>query len=114
MIKDYLGTFKESDIGFLLEEYIASTLYKMQITYNMLNMKVFYDPNKKGSDFLIKTFENKIIPIEVKFGKDKKGEKQIENSMKRYKSNYGIIIGDHELEFRDNILYIPKELFLIL
>ena len=114
MIKDYLGTFKESDIGFLLEEYIASTLYKMQITYNMLNMKVFYDPNKKGSDFLIKTFENKIIPIEVKFEKDKKGEKQIENSMKRHNSEYGIIIGDFELEFRDNILYMPKELFLIL
>ena len=114
MIKDYLGTFKESDIGFLLEEYIASTLYKIQITYNMLNMKVFYDPNKKGSDFLIKTNNNKIIPIEVKFGKSQKGEKQVKNSMKRYKSNYGIIIGDHELEFRDNILYIPKELFLIL
>jgi len=114
MIKDYLGTFKESDIGFLLEEYIASTLYKMQITYNMLNMKVFYDPNKKGSDFLIKTFENKIIPIEVKFGKDEKGEKQIENSMKRHNSEYGIIIGDYELEFGDNILYMPKELFLIL
>ena len=114
MIKDYLGTFKESDIGFLLEEYIASTLYKMQITYNMLNMKVFYDANKKGSDFLIKNFENKTIPIEVKFGKDKKGEKQIENSMKRYNAEYGIIIGDCELEYEDNILYMPKELFLIL
>jgi len=114
MIKDYLGTFKESDIGFLLEEYIASTLYKIQITHNMLNIKVFYDPNKKGADFLIKTNNNKIIPVEVKFGKSQKGEKQVKNSMKRYKSNYGIIIGDHELEFRDNILYIPKELFLIL
>jgi predicted AAA+ superfamily ATPase len=114
MIKDYLGTFKESDIGFLLEEYIASALYKIQITHNMLNIKVFYDPNKNGADFLIKTNNNKIIPIEVKFGKSQKGEKQVKNSMKRYKSNYGIIIGDYELEFRDNILYIPKELFLIL
>ncbi|MFP3167200.1 MAG: AAA family ATPase [Candidatus Nanopusillus sp.] len=114
MIKDYLGTFRESDIGFLLEEYIASTLYKIQVTHNMLNIKIFYDPNKNSADFLIKTFENKIIPIEVKFGKDKNAEKQIENSMKRYKSNFGIIIGDYELEFKDNILYMPKELFLIL
>ncbi|NAZ25917.1 MAG: AAA family ATPase [Nanoarchaeota archaeon] len=114
MIKDYLGTFKESDIGFLLEEYIASALYKIQITHNILNIKVFYDPNKNGADFLIKTNNNKIIPVEVKFGKSQKGEKQVKNSMKRYKSNYGIIIGDYELEFRDNILYIPKELFLIL
>jgi Predicted ATPase (AAA+ superfamily) len=114
MIKDYLGTFKESDIGFLLEEYIASTLYKIQITHNMSNINVFYDPNKNSADFLIKTFENKIIPIEVKFGKDKNAEKQVRNSMKRYNAEYGIIIGDYELEFRDNILYMPKELFLIL
>jgi len=115
MIKDDLGTFKESeDIGLLFEEYIASTLYKIQITHNMLNIKVFYDPNKNGADFLIKTNNNKIIPVEIKFGKSQKGEKQVRNSMKRYKSNYGIIIGDHELEYKDNILYIPKELFLIL
>jgi len=114
MIKDYLGTFKESDIGFLFEEYIASTLYKIQITHNMSNIKVFYDPHKNSADFLIKTFENKIIPVEVKYGKNKNAEKQVRNSMKRHKSNYGIVIGDYELEFRDNILYIPKELFLIL
>ena len=114
MIKDYLGTFKESDIGFLFEEYIASVLYKIQITHNMSNIKVFYDPNKNSADFLIKTNNNKIIPVEVKFGKDKNAEKQVRNSMRRYNAEYGIIIGDFELEFRDNILYMPKELFLIL
>jgi predicted AAA+ superfamily ATPase len=114
MIKDYLGTFKESDIGFLLEEYIASTLYKIQITHNMSNIRVFYDPNKNSADFLIKTFKNKIIPVEVKYGKDKNAEKQVRNSMKRYNAEYGIIIGDYELEYKDNILYMPKELFLIL
>ena len=114
MIKDYLGTFKESDVGFLFEEYIASTLYKIQITNNMLNIKVFYDPNKNSADFLIKTSNNKIIPIEVKYGKNKNAEKQVRNSMKRYNAEYGIIIGDYELEYKDNILYMPKELFLIL
>jgi len=114
MIKDYLGTFKESDIGFLFEEYIASTLYKIQITHNMLNIKVFYDPNKNSADFLIKTNNNKIIPVEVKYGKSQKGEKQVRNSMKRYNAKYGIIIGDYELDYKDNILYMPKELFLIL
>jgi len=114
MIKDYLGTFKESDIGFLLEEYIASVLYKIQITHNVLNTKVFFDPNKNSADFLIKTSNNKIIPIEVKYGKSQKGEKQVRNSMKRYNSEYGIIIGDCDLEFKDNILYMPRELFSIL
>ena len=114
MIKDYLGTFKESDIGFLFEEYIASVLYKIQITHNMSNIKIFYDPNKNSADFLIKTNNNKIIPVEVKYGKDKNAEKQVRNSMKRYNAEYGIIIGDFELEFRDNILYMPKELFSVL
>jgi predicted AAA+ superfamily ATPase len=114
MIKDYLGTFKEKDIGFLLEEYIASTLYKIQNIYDKLNIRVFYDPHKNSADFLIKTNNNKMIPVEVKFGKDKNSEKQVRNSMRRYNAEYGIIIGDFELEFRDNILYMPKELFLIL
>jgi len=114
MIKDYLGTFKESDIGFLFEEYIASILYKIQITHSMSNMKVFYDPNKNSADFLIKTNNNKIIPVEVKYGKSQKGEKQVRNSIKRYNAKYGIIIGDYELDYKDNILYMPKELFLIL
>jgi len=34
--------------------------------------------------------------------------------MKRYNEEYGIIIVDYELEYKDDILYIPKKLFLIL
>jgi hypothetical protein len=34
--------------------------------------------------------------------------------MKRYNGEYGIIIVDCELEYKDDILYIPKKLFLIL
>jgi len=61
-----------------------------------------------------KNHNNKIITVEVKYGKDKNAEKQVRNSMKRYNAEYGIIIGDCELEYEDNILYMPKELFLIL
>ncbi len=120
IIKHNLGTFKESDIGFLFEEYVASTLYKIQNIYDYYELRnkpriwVFYDSHENSADFLIKTNNNKIIPIEVKYGKGKNAEEQVRNSMERYKAEYGIIIGDYELEFRDNILYIPKELFLIL
>jgi len=37
-----------------------------------------------------------------------------EEEKKRYNAEYGIIIGDYELEYKDNILYIPRGLFLIL
>jgi len=41
----------------------------------------------------------------------KNAEKQVKNSMKRYNSEYRIIIRDCDLEFKDNILYMPKNYF---
>jgi len=114
MIKKASKSFKKDIIGFMLEDYIASSLYKITKTYDNPKINFFYDPNKNSADFLIKTNNNKIIPIEVKYGKNKNAEEQIENSMKRYNAAYGIIIGDYELEYKDNILYMPRELFSIL
>ena len=114
MIKDNLGTFKDDDIGFMIEDYIASSLYKITKTYDNSKINFFYDLNQNSADFLIRTKNNKIIPVEVKFRKNKNAEEQVKNSMKRYNSEYGIIIGDYELEYRDNILYMPRELFSVL
>jgi len=114
MIKRLSGTFKDYDIGFMLEDYIASSLYKITKTYDNPKIYFFYDRNENSSDFLIKTENNKIIPIEVKLGKNKNAKDQVKNSMERYNSEYGIIIGDYELDYKDNILYIPRELFSVL
>jgi len=114
MIKIHSGTFKDCDIGFMLEDYIASSLYKITKTYDDPKINFFYDPIKNSADFIIKTENNKIIPVEIKFGKNKNAKDQVKNSIKRYNSEYGIIIRDYGLEFRDNILYMPKELFSIL
>jgi predicted AAA+ superfamily ATPase len=114
MLKKQSKTFTDYVIGFMFEDYIASSLYKITKTYDDSKINFFYDRNKNSSDFLIKTENNKIIPIEVKLGKNKDAKNQVKNSMERYKSEYGIIIGDYELYYKDNILYIPKELFSVL
>jgi len=109
-LKNYLGTFKEEDIGTLLEEYVATTLYRINKTKYFFDL--FFDAEKGGANFIIKQPLNKPIPIEVKSGE--KGEKQVRKSMEKFKSEYGIVIGGSELRFEENILYLPKELFFVL
>ena len=109
-IKNFLGTYREEDRGILLEDYVSSVLFRIKKT--RLNFDIFYDSKKKGSNFLVKKFSEKPIPIEVKFGE--KGENQLLFSMKRFNSPYGILIGNFELEFDGKILYLPKELFFVI
>lgn len=65
-IKDYMRT--------LLENLVASTLYKLKEN-KIGNFWIFYDPQDKGVDFLIKSINGDIIPIEV--GIVKKNKRQI-------------------------------------
>jgi predicted AAA+ superfamily ATPase len=109
-IKQYLGTFKEEDFGILFEEYVASTFFRIGRTKTPISL--FFDAEKRGADLIIKTPVSKPIPVEVKFGD--KSEKQVLKSMKKFNSPYGIVIGDFELKFEDNILYMPRNLFLVL
>jgi hypothetical protein len=109
-IKQYLGTFKEEDFGILLEEYVASTFFRIGRTKTPISL--FFDAEKGGADLIVKTPVGKPIPVEVKFGD--KSEKQVLKSMKKFNSPYGIVIGDFELKFEDNILYLPRNLFLVL
>jgi predicted AAA+ superfamily ATPase len=105
-----LGTFKEEDFGILLEEYVASTFFRIGRTKTPISL--FFDAEKGGADLIIKTPVDKPIPVEVKFGV--KSEKQVLKSMKKFNSPYGIVIGDFELKFEDNVLYMPRNLFLVL
>jgi predicted AAA+ superfamily ATPase len=109
-IKQYLGTFKEEDFGILFEEYVASIFFRIGRTKTPISL--FFDAEKGGADLIIKTPVGKPIPVEVKFGD--KSEKQVLKSMKKFNSPYGIVIGNFELKFEDNILYMPRNLFLVL
>jgi len=109
-IKQYLGTFKEEDFGILFEEYVASIFFRIGRTKTPISL--FFDAEKGGADLIIKTPVGKPIPVEVKFGD--KSEKQVLKSMKKFNSPYGIVIGNFELKFEGNILYMPRNLFLVL
>jgi predicted AAA+ superfamily ATPase len=109
-IKQYLGTFKEEDFGILFEEYVASAFFRIGRTKTPISL--FFDAEKGGADLIIKTPVSKPIPVEVKLGD--KSEKQVLKSMKKFNSPHGIVIGDFEVKFENNILYLPRNLFLVL
>jgi predicted AAA+ superfamily ATPase len=98
--KEYMST--------LAENLVASTLFKIK---RSKDIGIFYDPEKGGVDFLINTIIGDIIPIEVGIGK--KDKKQIKTAIKRYDSDYGIIVSNRtsEIQKEDNIISIPLTTF---
>ena len=94
----------------IVENMVASTLYKLKFSTRQ-DFGIFYDPEDGGVDFLITTLLGKIIPIEVGLGN--KSSKQIKSAIKRYGSDYGIVISDSfdKIEKEDNIIKIPLIIF---
>ena len=94
----------------IVENMVASTLYKLKFSTGQ-DFGIFYDPEDGGVDFLITTLLGKIIPIEVGLGN--KSSKQIKSAIKRYGSDYGIVISDSfdKIEKEDNIIKIPLIIF---
>ena len=102
--------FKSREMfGILAENLVASYLVRMKETLNS-PMGIFYDPEEGGVDFLIKNTNEKIIPIEVGFGN--KTTSQIRKAIKKYKSDYGIVICDCEsIKQEGNIIFLPLTTF---
>jgi len=73
---------------------------------------LFYDSEKKGVDLLIK-YSNKVIPVEI--GIENKTKSQLTRSLNKYDSQYGILISNRtsNIEFKNNILYIPLLTFAL-
>jgi len=97
-------------LGILLENLVATSLFKLQMSKKD-GFGVYYDSKKSGVDFIIKSFNQQAVPIEVGIGK--KNKKQIIKAIKRYKSDYGIVISnktDHIVK-EDNIIFIPVQTF---
>ena len=71
---------------------------------------IFYDAGEEGVDFIITDGRENIIPIEVSYGK--KDKRQIERAIKRYNSEYGIIISETPtIKKEGKIIYIPLSSF---
>ncbi|MBQ6220676.1 MAG: ATP-binding protein [Methanosphaera sp.] len=98
--------------GVLLENYVAYSLYRLKVEYHY-NFSIHFDPRKSGVDFLIKTINGNIIPIEVGIGK--KNKRQITSAIDYYKSEYGIVISDttSKITKEDNIIFVPYITFTL-
>lgn len=96
----------------LVENMIASTL-NMMVSDASLSLGLFYDPNKKGVDFLLKCVDE-IIPIEVGVGK--KTKSQLTIAKNKYNAKYGILISNRtdRIRFENDILYIPLVTFALM
>lgn len=97
-------------LGILLENLMATSLYKLQISKKD-GFGLYYDSRDGGVDFIVKSFNNKPVPIEVGIGK--KSKKQITKAIKRYNADYGVVISnktDH-IVMDENVIFIPVETF---
>lgn len=89
----------------LVENMVASSLNRLS-NESIESVGLFYDPNKKGVDFIVK-YLDEVIPIEVGVGKKTKG--QLTRAKNRYGADYGILVSNRtsQIEFKNDILYIP-------
>ena len=102
-------------MGKLLETYVASSFHNLD-NRSVLSYKTYYDDRKKKSndknvDFIVQRGIEKPIPIEVSYGE--KDDIQIKRAINKYNSPHGIIISNTtpNIVKKDNIIYMPPELF---
>ena len=102
---------KDSDmLGVLTETLVASYFFRMKETINQ-PLGIFYDPEKRGVDFLLQDTEGNVIPIEVGIGN--KSSLKTKNSIKLYGSNHGIVVSNiSKIKKQDNVIFIPLRHFL--
>ena len=96
----------EKCLGSLAENYVAASLFKMQQTSFQL-MGLFYPPEKKGCDFLLRTKLDDLVPVEVGIGK--KIKNQLTRAINKYGSEYGVLISNRysNIQRHNNIIHIP-------
>lgn len=110
-LMEKIGRWENSkaQIGMLLEHLVASRLFRMKKAKKIEGPSgIFYDSRKGGADFLV-SFKDYKIPIEVGIGE--KSVRQVETTMDRFNSPYGVLICDTEVEKENKIIKIPHELF---
>ena len=102
-------------MGKLLETYVASSFHDLDEKSD-ISYKTYYDDSKKKSsdqnvDFIVQRGDEKPIPIEVSCGK--KDKSQIQRAMRKYQSPHGVIISNttSNIVRKDNIIYLPPEIF---
>lgn len=99
--------------GKLLEDLIA--MYISRIKEKYFPCSLTYDNEVNGADFIFSVGDKKIV-IEV--GANKNKNKQVVQTMKRIKSNLGIVLSEQETELKfdekNNIVTVPLRYFILI
>ncbi|MDI6701719.1 ATP-binding protein [Methanothermobacter wolfeii] len=100
---------KNEFLGPLAENLVASSFFKMK-EIGILN-GILYPADPGSVDFLLSRADGEIIPVEVGVGRKSKG--QLKKAIKRYKSNYGILVSNRSqiIEKEGNMIQIPLTTF---
>ncbi|WP_456474930.1 ATP-binding protein [Candidatus Pyrohabitans sp.] len=104
----HLDNIREQ-LGLLVENMVVFYLFRMKETIGK-PLGIFYDPKKRGADFLIQKSIDEIVPVEVGIGR--KGRGQIKRSIREYGAEYGVVLSSGERVRREgNVTFIPLTLF---
>ncbi len=97
--------------GKKLEDYFALIFekdLKKELAYSLS-----YDFAEGGADFVLTLKDRSNIVIEVGFNKEE--TKQVEKTMKKVKSRYGLVFGSSQLELvKDAIVKVPLKFLLLI
>jgi hypothetical protein len=111
-LRSKLGTYHAGDreyLGLLAETMVASCFFRIKETAYPL-VGIFYDPAKRGADFILQTGPETLIPVEVSVGE--KGESQVRETMRKCGAEYGVVISGEDGVFMEKeVLHIPLTFF---
>ena len=107
------GNYLPGTEGKKLEDYFA-LIFQKDIKGNQVfgAPKLSYDIAEGGADFVLTLKDRSNIVIEVGFNKEE--TKQVEFTMKKVKSRYGIVFGSGNLELVNNVIVKVPLKFLLL
>lgn len=105
------GTYSTRQ-GKLLEDSIGAHLYREFILRSVGVIR--YDSAQGGADFILQIGNNRKIVIEVGLGK--KDKKQVTGTMRKIKSDYGIIFSSSDLnmDMQENIVSVPLDYYFLM
>lgn len=98
--------------GHLLEDIVGLHVYREFVTQHKGSLT--YDAAESGADFILELHNLRQIVIEV--GMNKKDSKQVQKTMHKIKSAYGVVISQQELNIDSdkNVLFLPLKTFLLM
>lgn len=100
-------------LGILAETFAASSFFRMNKSISKPK-GIFTPTEKKMADFIITTFEEDRIAVEVGIGK--KGKSQVKRTMNKYGCQYGVVISSATslIKKDDDVIFLPLTTFSLM